>query len=537
MPTSGPYTHGPYSPVVGSLLPVVVVALIVTSHLWRTPDHPSIPRWYRLALLLCLAAAAGNYVAFGEFRYGSYMNEWDVAHYYTGTKYAPELGYFHQYEAIWLADHDTGSRSSASRIRNLHNYETVATSDVLDRAGEIRARFSPERWRDFCADVAWLKMQLPAERWSLLTDDHGHNAPPTWTAAVGTITDWLPVRSPVGRWALLLVDPLFLLLSIAAIAWAYGLEAATLCAVLFGTHYFFSWGHLKGSIVRTDFVAFSLFAACFLKKERAYLAGGCAAVAACSRAFPVFFLAGPLVVLVSRWVRDRKLDGLLSRFFLSVTVTAATGCAYAVVKFHGTSMFVDWAAKMALHVDSHASWNVGFRTIFNTTLDVGAGADPSVIDTHLTRWETLALWSARAGILLPALYFMRFMLPSAAYCFSYIVMFYVVAPVHYYAMVLALPLLYWAAEPPSWSRTVGLGWLLLTGALGYLLYFGWSPLHGLPLFEGNGLGFTNTLYMSSFIMLTTLHLIAHSVRRARADRTTPGRGQVEPTLDVLERFS
>jgi len=81
-------------------------------------------------------------------------------------------------------------------------------------------------------------MQLPAPRWTLLTEDHGHNAPPTWTAAVGLITNVFPVRNDLTRWMMLLMDPALLLLALAALAWAYGFEAAVLTAVLLGTHYF-----------------------------------------------------------------------------------------------------------------------------------------------------------------------------------------------------------------------------------------------------------------------------------------------------------
>jgi hypothetical protein len=220
--------------------------------------------------------------------------------------------------------------------------------------------------------------------------------------------------------------------------------------------------------------------------------------------------------LVARSLRERKLDAMLVRFFVGTAATAALAAGYAVWRLHGVGIFADWAAKMALHVDSHASWNVGFRTIFNTALDMGAGADLGAVDTHLSRLETGMLWGSRLAVLVPALYFTRFMTPASAYGFCYVVMFYAVAPVHYYAMVLCLPLLYWVAEPASWSRTVGLAWLLLTGALGYLLYYGWTPLHRVPLFEGYGLGFANTLVMTWFITLGTLHMIGHAAGKARA---------------------
>jgi hypothetical protein len=245
---AGPYTHGPYSPYVGTILPVVVAAILIAVRMVQRKARTAVPRWYVLTLAVCLAAAIGNYVAFGEFRYDSYMNEWDVTHYYMGTKYATELGYHHLYEAIWLADHDTGLRSSATQVRSLRTYGMVSTATLLAHGDGIRGRFSPERWREFCEDIAWLKVQLPVPRWTILTEDHGHNGPPTWTAAIGTLTNMLSIRNLVARWFMLLIDPVLLLLALAGLTWAYGFEAAALTAVLLGTHYFFSWGHLKGGL-------------------------------------------------------------------------------------------------------------------------------------------------------------------------------------------------------------------------------------------------------------------------------------------------
>jgi hypothetical protein len=148
------YTHGPYSPFVGALLPVVVVVLLLALRLAQGKTTTAVPRWYKVSLGACLVLAIGNYFAFGEFRYDSYMNEWDVTHYYTGTKYASELGYYRQYEALWLADHDIGLRSTATTVRSLRTYEMVPTATLITRAEEIRAYFSPARWRAFCDDIA-----------------------------------------------------------------------------------------------------------------------------------------------------------------------------------------------------------------------------------------------------------------------------------------------------------------------------------------------------------------------------------------------
>jgi hypothetical protein len=511
--------------VVGAILAVAVAAALVVARLYAR--HGRQPRWYRPWLVASLLLAIGNYLSFGEFRFGSYMNEWDVTHYYLGTKYAVELGYDHEYEAIWLADRETGLRSTATEIRDLRNYGMVSTASVLARADEIHGRFSPERWQEFCAEVAWLKAQLPPARWTILTEDHGHNAPPTWTAAIGSMANLLPIRSAVGRWLMLLIDPVLLLFALVAIHWAFGLEAAALVGVLLGTHYFFCWGHLKGSVARTDFVCFSVYAMCLLHKRRGALAGICAAIAACSRAFPVLFLLGPLGLLVARCLAERKLDRLLGRFFLACGATALAAGLLAVWRFHGIGMFSDWVAKMSLHMTSHAHWTVGFRTILNTTLalDAPRGMDAvgaEWLDASLEGSEVYLLWLARLLLLLPSLYLLRFMTAATAYGFSFLFMFVLVSPVYYYLMVLCLPMLYFVAQPTGWSRTLGLVWPLLTGALGYLLYYGWQPLRAIGLFQGHGMAFATTLYMACFVGLTVLHMLAHAARQGYSQgRATP----------------
>ncbi len=67
--------------------------------------------------------------------------------------------------AIWLTGHDTRLRSTATTVRSLRTYAMIPTAALLARADETRGRFSPAKWRAFCDDIAWLKIQPPAPRW------------------------------------------------------------------------------------------------------------------------------------------------------------------------------------------------------------------------------------------------------------------------------------------------------------------------------------------------------------------------------------
>jgi hypothetical protein len=247
----------------------------------------------------------------------------------------------------------------------------------------------------------------------------------------------------------------------------------------------------------------------------------------------VFFLLGPLVLLVSQYVRDRQLAPALGRFFAACGATVALSALYAVVHFHGTEIFSEWISKMALHETSHTNWTVGFETILNTKMESvypigfnmtsGAGHDAEFV-----QYPTLLLWIIRVLVVLPALWFVRSMAPASAYAFAYVVMFFSVAPVGYYSMVLCLPLLYFIAQPASWSRTLGIVWLLLTGALGYLLYYGWQPLHTFWLFAGYGQSFATTFYMAWFITLTALHMVAHAAGVAMAQQRAAANASAGP---------
>jgi hypothetical protein len=58
---------------------------------------------------------------------------------------------------------------------------------------------------------------------------------------------------------------------------------------------------------------------------------------------------------------------------------ALASASLAAIRFQGTEIFSDWAAKMALHATSHTSWTIGFRTIFNTIVDEPSFSEHSAI--------------------------------------------------------------------------------------------------------------------------------------------------------------
>jgi hypothetical protein len=284
LPDSWAPTHGWSSARVLAILAILTIAVYAAldsrhAARWLSDAATRMVRRVLLAVLgIAALLAVATYVDFGVFRYGSYLNEWDFYHYYVGTKYAPEVGYTNLYGATLVADAQDGMRYNHPRgaIRDLGTARMSNAVAVAEDAYRYRGRFSEARWREFVADIGWFKSQLPQHRWSLLLSDHGYNGTPAWSFVVGgLLTRHLSVRNPFSRWLMLLLDPLLLLGSMAVVTWAFGMRAALLTAIFIGTHYLFSWGHLKGALLRTDFAMCSLWRCAWSRRAVTSLLAGC----------------------------------------------------------------------------------------------------------------------------------------------------------------------------------------------------------------------------------------------------------------------
>ena len=511
LPNSWADTHGWTA---SWLLPVLVSALLVGRAI--VPASLTMKRGFTSLLVVCALVAVANYLDYGRFRYGTYFNEWDAYHYYVGTKYIGEIGYTHLYEATLLADQETGAvfQSAGHAIRDLGSTGHIDLPTAL-RAGEhVKQGFSAERWREFVADIDWFKHQLPPERWSLVFDDHGFNGTPPWLAVVQLVTNNLSIRDTPSRWAIILIDPILLLVMLGCVAWAYGIDMALMMTVLIGTHYFLSWGHLKGCVLRTDFAVLSVISACCLKRERYASAGACLAWAGISRVFPVLFAAGPFVLLVTHALTERRLNRDLLRFFQAFAATLAVAMLFALVRLDSVSLMLEWTAKISRHVAEGSHWNVGFSTILDSEVKRGLrvpfdAAFAYFVKPELEMLRTITIWTVRIAVLGPTLYFMRFLRAHDAFTLGFVLVFFLVSPDYYYYLILCVPMLFYADHVGLPAGALGLGSLLLTGALGYLMFEGWPAMQGIDrMFEAHHQTFATTYYLSCGIGLTALHMFA-----------------------------
>ena len=468
--------------------------------------------------------AVVTYADFGVFRYGTYLNEWDFYHYYVGTKYAHELGYTNLYGATLAADQEGGLRyrHPSNQIRDLG---TAALRDVGEVAAErarYRGRFSDERWQEFVADVTWFKMQLPPQRWSLILADHGYNGTPAWSFVVGgLVTRHLSVRNPISRGLMLALDPLLLLAAAATVTWAFGLRTALVMVIFIGSHYLFSWGHLKGALLRTDFAMASVLAVCLVKQRHYRSAGVLLGWAILSRIFPAFLLVGPIVLFLRRLVRDRRVDGQMLGLLLACAATVALVVVGSCAYFGGTGIWHEWNHKIATHYLGGSDWDLGYRTI----------AEASFVNGAPTRAlaEGVAQPAGFPGVAgtlvalllgLPALIFLRGLKDHEALAYGFVFIFLLALATYYYYLVLCVPLLFFAPQLERPQNALGVVFMFVTGIMGYVFFSGWPLLAGTSvMFRGWHQTFATTYFLCCFIAVTVAQMILLAASQTlRAER-------------------
>lgn len=524
--------HGPY------VLPALAIALILLRFaLARRPRAPALPPRPLVAALALLAALAPLvWTNFFNWHYGSYLNTYEFFHYYLGSKYADEVGYFDLYEAVLVADAETGLlyRPPDRSLRDLRTYGGVTIRDVLARAGAVRARFSEARWAELVGDVSFFKSRMGPD-WIEVLRDHGYNATPVWSMLVGgLLTNRVPTTSSAGMLALALLDVVLLLGATAAVAWAFGLWSGLLMLVFLVSSYMLAHVHLKGALLRTDFAVCLVLATCLLKKGKAPAAAGAlVAYATLSRIFPAIFLFGPTVKLV--WeLRAHRRKALSPknpsvRILAGFAVTLLLLCGASLIWGGGMERWRDFAGKITLHRTVYNHWNVGFTSVAIARFDrPGATRVEAILARPLEarRWpgpvyydpadlknRAVPIRLVQLAALALGIFAVRRLGDAQALAFGFVPGFFLVAPTYYYYLILLLPFLFFAAIERTLPGTLGLAYLFLTGLLGFAFYYRWDQ-------------YFPTTYGNSLLLLgLTLGMIATAWRRTEATPPPPSKAR------------
>lgn len=448
------------------LLPLVGIALVAARYLaWRRLSVVARGTLYAMLVVAALFSVL-VYNNFFNYHYGGYVNAYEFFHYYLGSKYAREVGYFDLYRAALVADDETGRIywPEDGRMTDLASYRLVPVTATLAEEAQVRSHFSDSRWNDFVDDVFYFKQHMAAAAWNRILRDHGYNATPAWTWLAGSLTNRVPTSSAGGMLALALLDALLLAVAVGCIGWAFGWWPALLALIFLASSYLMAHVHMKGAFLRTDFVVSLVVAICLLRRGRAALAGALVGYSTMTRLFPAIFLLGPAVRAVSDLVAARgalaRIDRRYARFFGGFALCVALLFAGSVLQAGGLEPWVDFARKISVHRALEHPWNVGLPSLLPADSALGRAA----------------LRTIQLAAVVACVFAVRRLADHRALAFGFVPMFFLVSPTYYYYIVLLVPFVFLAEQIDRASGALGLTYMFLFGLAGHVFYQRWEQL-------------------------------------------------------------
>ena len=535
-------------PRINYTLPVAGCLVVVLLALLGRRKLPFLRGLLVLPLLLLGAISVWHYMIFYPILTPDYFDEYEFYHYYIGAKYAPEVGYTQMYNASIVADAEDGLDYNKAMIRDLtygldhdspgvivategkresHPYRDV--DDVLKDKDAIKALFSEERWAEFVKDIHFFQRQLGVSRWSGILRDKGYNATPVWGMTGGLLSNAAPTGDsgkgiPPGLQAIAYLDPLLIVLALLAIAWAYGPTSAALVAIFFGANYLTMHSPtMKQAFLRVDWATLVLISAALVRKKWYGVAAVLMAYAALARMFPLIFVVGLAARGLAVLLRTRRVQREYLVFGIVFAATSAALILASIAYAGGLDQWRGFVQKIGFHNNDISSWRVGFKYIFMQTYDlVPHGVSwwdfkeqcQNYMQDHAVAW-----WSIQAIVLLAVLYLVQFMRDDEAITFSFVPVFFLVAPTHYYYVMLAIPFLFFAGRHTHSLHAAGMAYMFAFSAAGwhYDALKSWQFPHA---FDMSTLVLVLVLYMMLTAYLTG-HLERIEARFARAATEDP----------------
>jgi len=408
----------------------------------------------------------------------------DQVHYVLNSKYYDELGQFELYPALIVAAAETERGLHADSFRDMHTYALLPAGEALARAGEIRERFTPRRWRAFVEDVgqftAMLRNRPNAQRkWQLILWDKGYNATPPWTLVAHAITNWSAIPHRLGSVVYASLDVVLLVILFVVVARTYGLWVCLVAMAFLGCNHLCQFVEIGGGFLRFDWLAALGLGICCLRRERYAWAGILCGYAAAMRVFPVLF-AAPLGVLLARdlVIGQSRGAGAL-KFFAALAVTAASLIGGAAVRF-GPGCIQEFREKIAVHVREFGFKRIGLEYAFLYTGTVkdytgSAGFEDAeqfkqtkqarksevAVPLRVTQAAAVAAW-------LFVLLRNRLRGDEAA-MLGFVLVCTMLSPTRYYYIMLLVPVIVCASWLPSGGGLVGLLSIFAAAIGGHLL--------------------------------------------------------------------
>lgn len=343
----------------------------------------------RLGVLILLGVAGGlGWWSFVGFPVWRTIHEHDGFHYFVGAKYFAELGYDGLYLCTMQVDVEDGLGEGA-RLRDLASNRLGPAAPARAAAERCRARFSPARWQAFREDVAFFRGLQSREAWQAIRTDHGFNASPAWLIAGAPLANFGPAARTMRTWIWL--DHALLVAMWGVVVAVFGVRAACVAAVFWGTNGFSGFDWTGGSLLRHDWLVALVLGLTALRRRHFALAGACLALSTALRVFPGFVLGVVLAWAALEAWRRRAWRPSREALRFAAGAILAGGLALGVsLQQFGPAAWQGFVENSRKHLATPLLNQMGLRPV--VAWDAGTRArlleDPSADDPHAL-WKEL----------------------------------------------------------------------------------------------------------------------------------------------------
>jgi hypothetical protein len=302
---------------------------------------------------------------FGTMRGGTFVQVADMFHYYLGSKYFEEVGYFDLYNAVIVADTEQNNELARSPFyTDLRTYQNAPIQKAIDDAARVRRLFSDERWSAFKDDVDYFKRATGSPRAPglfFLLMDHGYNGSPVSTFILGTIANIVPVyQLPL----LAFLDVVLMVGMSVLVFYGFGFDIGALFSIYFCINYLNPYDFVSGGYLRYDWLFCIVVSASLLQRGRYASSAFFLTLAAMIRVFPAVLFYGVVVLAVKSFKATGKVDAKHVRFLVATAATA-TALFFLPATYLGSAV-QPWKAfseNIGLHDDGIYVNHIGLRGI------------------------------------------------------------------------------------------------------------------------------------------------------------------------------
>jgi hypothetical protein len=330
----------------------------------RGSEHRMLRRGALLVVALLAFGASYNFFAWSHY-YG--IHGLQVFHYYVGSKYFPEVGYFDLYECAVVSLHEDhperAHRSYVVRdLRDIDQRKSIVPARFEPRCN---GAFEPSRWAGFKKDVRFFVQRMPPDAWQRVTVDQGFNASPIWVLFGRSLAELFPTEPDAMRW-LVRTDLLLLALMFGAAAWGFGFEGMCLVVIAWAANPLSRYQWIGDSVLRQFWIMAAVVGLCLLKRGWHASSGAFLALASLVRVFPILYAISYAAGRLQRW----RSEGTLDRSFVDFV---AAGIAASLVLIgaatwvggRGYSAHVEFASNVTAFSDLTGQNSVGLRPLLS----------------------------------------------------------------------------------------------------------------------------------------------------------------------------